>query len=82
MGFSRLLLKYRTEILGLMIAIVFIVTGLVWPTFIPDQLHGQDSTWFKSMISLLLIGMGIVSFSWLVIIHRFILRKSKKEYMY
>ena len=82
MGFSRLLLKYRTEILGLMVAIVFIVTGLVWPTFIPDELSGQDSTWFKSLISALLIGMGIVSFTWLVIIDRFISRKSKKEYLY
>ena len=82
MGYSRLLLKFRTEILGSMIAIVFIVTGLVWPTFIPDQLYGQDSTWFKNLISTLLIGMGLVSFFWLVIIDRFIFRKSKKDYLY
>ena len=86
MNFSRVLLKYRTEIIGLMIAIVFISTGLVWPTLIPDQTSGipgfQDSTWLRNMISVLLIGMGVVSFLWLVIIHRFILRKSKKDYMY
>ena len=82
MDYSRVLLKFRTEILGLMVALVFIAAGLVWPTFIPEQLYGQDSTWFKEIISVLLIGMGIVSFLWLVLIHRFIVHKSKKEYMY
>jgi len=82
MDYSRLLLRFRTEILGLMVAILFIVTGLVWPTFIPEQLYGQDSTWFKNSISMLLIGMGIVCFVWLVLIHRFIAHKSKKDYMY
>ena len=82
MDYSRLLLKYRTEILGFMVALVFIVTGLVWPTFIPDQLYDQDSTWFKNMISVLLIGQGIMCFLWLVLIHRFILHGSKKDYMY
>ena len=82
MDYSRLLLKFRTEILGLMVASVFIATGLIWPTLIPDQLYGQDSSWFKSLISGLLIGMGVISFLWLVIIHRFISHKSKKEYLY
>ena len=82
MDYTRLLLKYRTEILGLMVAIIFIMTGLIWPSYIPDEIHGMDSTWIKNLVSTLLIGMGVVSFSWLVIIHRFISRKSKKEYMY
>jgi hypothetical protein len=82
MDYSRLLLKFRTEILGLMVAVVFIASGLIWPTFIPDQLSGQDSTWFKTLISALFIGMGVLSFFWLVIIHRFISHKSKKDYMY
>ena len=82
MDYTRLLLRFRTEILGLLVAIIFIATGLIWPTLIPDELYGRDSTWFKNLLSGLLIGMGIVCFFWLVIIHRFISRKSKKEYMY
>ena len=82
MDYTRLLSRFRTEILGLLVAFVFIATGLIWPTLIPDELYGRDSTWFKNLLSGLLIGMGVVCFLWLVIIHRFISHKSKKDYMY
>jgi len=85
--FTRQLVKFRTEIIGGVIALVMIVTGLIIPFFIPDQLPSapqgfEDATWIKTLISLLFIGMGILCFVWLVIIHRFILRRSKKDYMY
>ena len=69
------------------IALAFIVSGLIIPAFIPDEFTYalpafRDTTWFKTMISVLFIGMGFVSFIWLIVIHRFISRKSKKDYMY
>ena len=82
MDYTRLLLRFRTEILGLSVAIIFIAAGLIWPTQIPDELYGRDSTWFKNLLSGILIGMGLVSFFWLVIIHRFMVHGSKKDYMY
>lgn len=86
MQLSRLLVKFRTEILGLLVAIVLISAGLIFPNFIPDNVTGppgfQDATWIRTMISLLLVGMGLVSFVWLVIIHRFMVHKSKKDYLY
>ncbi|MHA1975644.1 MAG: hypothetical protein ACW98F_10150 [Candidatus Hodarchaeales archaeon] len=86
MQLSRLIEHYRTEILGLLAALVLISAGLIFPNFIPDQVNAppgfQDTTWIKTMISALLIGMGLVSFVWLVIIHRFMVHKSKKDYMY
>ena len=79
--------KFRTEIIAGLVALIFIITGLIIPNFLPDELVDapfgmSQSTWFKSLISLLLVGMGFVTFLWLFIIHRFILRKSKKDYMY
>ncbi|MFX0086112.1 MAG: hypothetical protein ACFFAU_10570 [Candidatus Hodarchaeota archaeon] len=87
MSFPRLLEKFRTEIMAIFIAISLIASGLIAPAFIPDEfpdaLPGfRDTTWLKAMISVLFIGMGLVSFIWLVVIHRFILHKSKKDYMY
>ncbi|MHA1992972.1 MAG: hypothetical protein ACW97Z_00360 [Candidatus Hodarchaeales archaeon] len=86
MQLSRLIEKFRTEILGFLAAFVLISAGLIFPYFIPDQVNAppgfQDTTWIKSLISYLLIGMGLVSFFWLVIIHRFMVHKSKKDYMY
>lgn len=86
MNFSRVLEKYRTEIMGFLVGIVLILAGLIFPQFIPDNPSGppgfQDATWLRSLISLLLIGMGIVSFLWLFIIHRFMLRRRKKDIIY
>ncbi|MFX1282469.1 MAG: hypothetical protein ACFFB5_02395 [Promethearchaeota archaeon] len=85
--FTRQLERFRTEIIAGAIALVMIATGLILPFFIPDQLPSspqgfEDAAWIKTLISLLFIGMGIVCFVWLVIIQRFILRRSKKDYMY
>jgi len=79
--------EFKTEFIATMVAIIFILAGLFIPEILPDTfpfaaLGFQDATWFKNLISVLLIGMGIVAFVWLVVIHRFILRKSKKDYMY
>ena len=86
MQLSRLIERYRTEILGLFTALILISAGLILPSFIPDQVNAptgfEDTTWIRSLISFLLIGMGIVSFIWLVIIHQFMVHKSKKDYMY
>jgi len=83
---GRQLEKYRTEIIGGIAALVLISAGLIIPSFLPDQIRAPpgytDATWFKNLISLLLIGMGILCFVWLFVIHRHILRKSKKDYMY
>ena len=84
---GRQLEKFRTEIIGALAALVLICAGLIIPLFIPDQLSQappgyEDATWVKNLISLLLIGMGILCFLWLFVIHRYILRKSKKDYMY
>ena len=86
MKLSRLIENYRTEILGFLVAFVLISAGIIFPNFIPDQVNAppgfQDTTWIKNLISYLLIGMGLVCFFWLVIIHRFMVHKSKKDYMY
>ncbi len=86
MNLSRFLEKYRTEFMGSLTALILISAGIIFPLFIPDNLAGppgfQDATWIRTLISVLLIGMGTVSFLWLVIIHRFILHKSKKDLMY
>jgi hypothetical protein len=78
--------KYRTEIMGLLVALVLISAGLILPQFIPDNPNApsgfQDATWVRTLVSLLLIGMGIVSFLWLVLIHRFMLRRKKKDLLY
>ncbi|MFX0123440.1 MAG: hypothetical protein ACFFAE_07345 [Candidatus Hodarchaeota archaeon] len=86
---GRQLGKYRTEIIGALAALILIWAGLTIPLFIPDQLSQEeappgyeDTTWIKNLISLFLIGMGILCFAWLFVIHRYILRKSKKDYMY
>jgi hypothetical protein len=83
---NRIIERYRTELIGGFAAIVLIIAGLVVPNFIPDDPTApsgfQDATWIRTLMSLLLIGMGVVSFVWLVVIHRFIARKSKKEFMY
>ncbi len=86
MKLSRIIEKYRTEIIGLLAGSFLIITGLLLPSYMPDTIPGppgfQDAGWVKQLLSALLIGMGIVSFVWLIIIHRFIARKSKKDYMY
>ncbi|MFX0015762.1 MAG: hypothetical protein ACFFB2_01195 [Promethearchaeota archaeon] len=84
---GRQLERFRTEIIGGLAALILILAGLFIPTLIPDQLARappgyEDATWIKNLISILLIGMGILCFVWLVIIHRFIFHKSKKDYMY
>ncbi|WP_455143001.1 hypothetical protein [Candidatus Hodarchaeum mangrovi] len=86
MAFQRLG-EFKTEFVATLIAIIFIIAGLMIPEILPDTFPFavpgfQDTTWFKTIISVLLIGMGVVAFVWLVVIHRFILRKSKKDYMY
>ncbi|MFX0173358.1 MAG: hypothetical protein ACFE9L_15805 [Candidatus Hodarchaeota archaeon] len=83
----RLFEKYRTEFFATVIAIIMIIAGLYIPTIIPDQLTRappgfEDTTWIKTLIAVILIGMGLLCFIWLVVIHRFIARKSKKDYMY
>ncbi len=87
MTLTRMLERYRTEIIAFVIALVLIISGLIIPTFIPEEFDNsipgfQDASWLRTIISVLLIGMGIISFLWLVIIHRFIVHKSKKDYMY
>ncbi|UCG02068.1 MAG: hypothetical protein JSW11_21050 [Candidatus Heimdallarchaeota archaeon] len=86
---GRQLEKHRTEVIGALAALVLISAGLIVPLYIPDQLPEdqappgfEDTTWIKNLISLLLIGMGILCFAWLFVIHRYIMRKSKKDYMY
>lgn len=84
---TRKLEKFRTEIIGILAALVLISAGLIIPSFIPDQIARappgfEDATWIKNLISILLIGMGILCLAWLIVIHRHILRKSKKDYMY
>ncbi len=87
----RLFEKYRTEIFGMFAALILILAGFFIPSFIPDELIEQeegnllgfqDATWFKTMITVLFIGMGILCFVWLVVINRLIVHRSKKEYMY
>jgi hydrogenase-4 membrane subunit HyfE len=84
---GRLFDKHKTELIGLLAALVLIFSGLIIPLFIPDQLPQappgyEDATWVKNLISLLLIGMGILCFAWLFVIHRHIVRRSKKDYLY
>ncbi|MHA2225528.1 MAG: hypothetical protein ACXAC8_10015 [Candidatus Hodarchaeales archaeon] len=83
----RRLEKYRTEILGALAAVIMICTGLILPNYLPDQFPNappgfEDATWVKMIITVLLVGMGILSFTWLVVIQRIITRGSKKDYMY
>ncbi len=85
--FTRKLVRFRTEILGAIVALVMICLGLIVPSIIPDQLSSappgyEDATWIKNFLSILLIGMGILFFVWIVLIHRIIFHKSKKDYMY
>ena len=79
--------KHKTELIGLLAALVLICAGLIIPLYIPDQLPNappgyEDASWIKSLISILLIGMGILCFAWLFVINRHITRRSKKDYMY
>jgi hypothetical protein len=83
----RLLEKYRTELFATLIALVLIIAGLIIPIFIPNERPGnppgfEDTTWIKTLISTLLIGMGIVSWFWLIIIQRYFMGKSKEDYLY
>ena len=87
MNLTRILERYRTEIIAFIIALIFIISGLIIPTFIPAEFDNsipgfQDASWLRTIISVLLIGMGIISFLWLVIIRQFMTHKSKKDYMY
>lgn len=87
MSLTRILERYRTEIIAFIIALVLIISGLIIPTFMPKEFDNsipgfQDASWLRTIISVLLIGMGIISFLWLVIIRRFMMHKSKKDYMY
>ncbi|MFX1516697.1 MAG: hypothetical protein ACFFC6_10330 [Promethearchaeota archaeon] len=86
---SRQLEKHKTELIGGLAALVLISAGLIIPLYIPDQLTEdqappgfRDTTWIKNLISLLLIGMGILCFAWLFVIQRHITRRSKKDYTY
>ncbi|MFW9906098.1 MAG: hypothetical protein ACFFFH_17375 [Candidatus Thorarchaeota archaeon] len=81
--------KHKTELIGALAALVLISAGLIIPLYIPDRLPAdqapsgfQDTTWIKNLISLLLIGMGILCFAWLFVIQQYITRRSKKDYMY
>ena len=78
--------KYRTDIMGLIIALILILAGLLLPQYIPDNPNApagfQDATWVRTIVSLLLIGMGVVSLFWLIVIHRFMLRRKKKDLLY
>ncbi|MFW9855615.1 MAG: hypothetical protein ACFFFG_11170 [Candidatus Thorarchaeota archaeon] len=79
----NLLEKYRIEILATLIALILILAGIFLPFFLPDQLPMapagfEDATWFKQLIQVLFIGMGVLCFIWLIVINRFI-RKSKKS---
>lgn len=85
--FTRTIEKFRTQIIGALAALVLISAGLIIPFYIPDQLSSappgfEDTTWIKTLISVLLIGMGILCFAWLVLIERYISQKSRKDYMY
>jgi uncharacterized membrane protein len=78
MSFRRLIGKFRTEFIATIIALIFIAAGLISPYLIPVD----EYNFIRPTISVLLIGTGVVCFFWLVIIHRFIVHQSKKDYMY
>jgi hydrogenase-4 membrane subunit HyfE len=83
----NLLEKYRTEVLATLIALVLILTGLFLPLFLTDQLPMapsgfEDATWFKQMIQVLFVGMGVLCFIWLIVINRFIRKSRKSDIVY
>ncbi|NHJ00913.1 MAG: hypothetical protein EAX86_02170 [Candidatus Heimdallarchaeota archaeon] len=87
MAFRRFLQRNRTEFFGSIAAFILIITGVIFPFFIPNQLFEDlpiipDATWFKISLSFLMIGMGIVLFFYLFIIHRYYVKKRKMDYIY
>ena len=78
MDFRRLIGKFRTEFIATIIALIFIVAGLISPSFIPVD----EYNFIRPTISVLLIGVGVVCFVWLVILQRYLVHQSKKDYMY
>ena len=87
MAFRRFLQRNRTEFLGGFGALVLIVSGIVIPLFLPNQLVEDlpiipDATWFKVILTAFMVGSGVVMFFYLFIIHRYYVRKTKKDYVY
>lgn len=80
MDLRRFIEKFRTEFLATIIALIFIIAGLMSPSFIPEGTYSSEL--IKPFIAVLLIGTGVVCFIWLVVIQRFLVHKSKKDYMY
>lgn len=86
----RLLEKNRTVLFATLIALILIIAGLIIPTFLPDERSGfedapfflRDITWVKPLIAILFIGMGVLSWLWIVIIQNYFLGKEKKDYVY
>ncbi|MFW9778617.1 MAG: hypothetical protein ACFFE8_07150 [Candidatus Heimdallarchaeota archaeon] len=83
----NLLEKYRAEILATLIALILILAGIFFPLFIPDQLPMapagfEDATWFKQLIQMLFIGMGVLCFIWLIVINKFIRKTKKSDLVY
>lgn len=83
----NLLKKYRTELFATLIALILILTGLVLPSLLPDQITlappgFEDATWLKQMIQVLFVGMGVLSFIWLIVINRFIRKTNKSDIIY
>ena len=87
MAIRRFLQRNRTEFFGGIGALILISTGLIFPFLIPNQLFEDlpiipDATWFKTILAVLMIGMGLVLFFYLFIIHRYYVRGHKKDYVY
>lgn len=80
MDLRRFIEKFRTEFIATIIALIFIIAGLMSPSFIPEGTYNYGL--IQPFIAVLLIGTGVVCFIWLVVIQRFIVHKSKKDYMY
>jgi hypothetical protein len=79
--------KYKTEFIAGIAAIIMILSGLFIPTLIPDKFPNappgfQDTTWLKLLITCLFIGMGVLFFTWLVVIQKFIVRSNKSDLLY
>ena len=57
MQISRVLENYRTEILGLLVGLILIISGLLLPNYMPDTIPGppgfRDAEWLKQLLSLL-----------------------------
>jgi len=86
MALVRFATRYRLEVFAVLIATVLIITGLLIPIYMPDEvvlaIGVQDTAWIKAIISVLFIGLGMVCFIWLIVINRVIRRTNKSDLLY